>query len=238
MWRCLPNLPCQQSYKATTRLGITQCIPNRDKTVSHISLTTVQWRNKWSMVSPSILHIQHQLTRIMFRLLKFSVVKIFPKPTVHIKKATLGGWFPNAFPWKPHTIQSILHRQNTRKKGTWKTFELACFQQILSSPCPLISAEYKRSRNLDTDTISQSWVNLMKSISQCTAPSRTLKWFATKVALSREIQYNSGNDTIKGSAPHQTSLQKRILVPSPTSNSINLEKVAHPLLMYFHKLTP
>ena len=88
-WR--PSLHCQQSNKSTTRFGITQCMPNKVKTVSHISLATVQWRNRWSMDSPSTLHIQHQLTRIMFCLRKLSAVKIFPSATVQIKKVTLGG---------------------------------------------------------------------------------------------------------------------------------------------------
>ena len=46
IFQCRPNPPCQQSNKSTTRLSITQCIPKRDKTISHNSLATLQWRNR------------------------------------------------------------------------------------------------------------------------------------------------------------------------------------------------
>ena len=72
---CLPNLPFQHAKTSTTLLGITHCIPNKLKTMVHNSLAKLQWRNKWSTDSPSALHIQHQLTKIIFRLLKLSVVK-------------------------------------------------------------------------------------------------------------------------------------------------------------------
>ena len=56
---CLPNLPCQHAKTSTILLGITQCIPNKLKTIVQSSLAKAQWRNKWSTDSPSTLHIQH-----------------------------------------------------------------------------------------------------------------------------------------------------------------------------------
>ncbi len=69
-FRCCPNLPCQQANKSTTLLGITHWIPNKLNTISHKSQAMAQWRNKWSTISSSTLHIQHQPTKIIFRRLK------------------------------------------------------------------------------------------------------------------------------------------------------------------------
>ena len=50
-------------------------------------------RSKWSVVSPFLLHMQHQSTTATFHLLKLSMVKIFPKATIQIKKLTFVGTF-------------------------------------------------------------------------------------------------------------------------------------------------
>ena len=42
------------------------------------------------MDSPSVLHMQHQLTAIIPRRRKLSAVKIFPQAAIQTKKATLG----------------------------------------------------------------------------------------------------------------------------------------------------
>ncbi len=78
LWR--PNLPCQHAYRSITRLGITQLIPNRLKTAAHNSLTTRQWRNKWSMVSPLALHIQHQLIKTILHFTNCPLSISSPKP--------------------------------------------------------------------------------------------------------------------------------------------------------------
>ena len=98
MWHGPPNLPMLMSTQLTLptsqeinhHWGITQFIPNKLKITTHISLATGQWRKKWSMDSPSALHIQHQLTKMMFLLFKLPAVNIFPRATDQRKKATRG----------------------------------------------------------------------------------------------------------------------------------------------------
>ena len=77
--------PCQQSKRSSTFLGITHWTPKRKRTISHSSLES----NKWSTISPSFLHRQHQLTKMMFLLRKFSTVRIFPNKATHTNRKTL-----------------------------------------------------------------------------------------------------------------------------------------------------
>ena len=87
-----PKLPCQQARSLTTFLSITHSTPNSLKINPHNSLPRGQCNIKWSTVSSSLLHIQHQHTKIMLRFLrfsKFSTVRIFPKVVTQRKKSTL-----------------------------------------------------------------------------------------------------------------------------------------------------
>ena len=73
-----PKDPIQQENRSITELGITHCTPKRPSTIYHISIATGQWRNKWSTLSPFLLHIQHQLWIIKPRFQRFSMVRAFP----------------------------------------------------------------------------------------------------------------------------------------------------------------
>ena len=88
---CLPNLPCQEANNSLTLYGITQCIPNKQKTIDHNSYAIVQWRRRWSTYSPHLLHIKHHSSIAICLFQRLYVVKILPKATVQEKNATLGG---------------------------------------------------------------------------------------------------------------------------------------------------
>lgn len=76
----------------TTLLSITQANPILPKTTSsHRAMATSQWSNKWSIVSPLFLHIQHQSITIVWHF-QFSMVRIFPNVAVHMKSSTLASW--------------------------------------------------------------------------------------------------------------------------------------------------
>ena len=90
-FRCLPNFPCQQANGSTTIFGITQWMPNKVNTIDFKSKAIGEWIRRWSTDSPFLLHIQHQSKIKICRFLRLSIVKIFPKITVHTKKATLKG---------------------------------------------------------------------------------------------------------------------------------------------------
>ena len=51
--------PLKHANNSTTPRGITQAIPNMEKTKSHNSWAMGQWR-RWSIVSSALLHMQHQ----------------------------------------------------------------------------------------------------------------------------------------------------------------------------------
>ena len=71
---------------------MTQCIPNKQKTIDRSSYVIGQWKRRWSTDSPHFLHIKHHYTIIcLFQ--RLSVVKILPKAAVQEKNATLGGTF-------------------------------------------------------------------------------------------------------------------------------------------------
>ena len=86
----LPLGPCQHERRSKTVLGITHWTPNKTNTKSHNSRASLQCRRIWSGLSPLSLHKQHQSTKIMPRLRRLSIVKIFPSAAVHEKKATRG----------------------------------------------------------------------------------------------------------------------------------------------------
>ena len=89
--RCLAYHSFQLTNRSTTLIGITHCTPNKHKTNNHSFLATRQCHNRWSTDSPSCLHIQHQSTIGILRLLKLTTVRIFPKRAIQVKKATFVG---------------------------------------------------------------------------------------------------------------------------------------------------
>jgi hypothetical protein len=79
------SLPFQHAKSSTTHLGITHSTPNIWKTKFYNSFTISQWRRQ-SSVFPLFLHIQHQSITMMWRLQRLSIVRIFPKDVIHLKK--------------------------------------------------------------------------------------------------------------------------------------------------------
>lgn len=85
----LLNLLDQLDRSSTTPLDITHWTANNEKTVFHDSLPSGQWISKWSIVSPSFLHMKHQsITTTIQHLPKLSIVKILPKTAVQRKELT------------------------------------------------------------------------------------------------------------------------------------------------------
>ena len=91
IFRCLPNFPYQEANTSLTLYGITQYIPNKQKTIDHNSYVVGQWRRTWSTDSPHLLHIKHLLHTAICLFQRLSVVKILPKAAVQEKNTTLGG---------------------------------------------------------------------------------------------------------------------------------------------------
>ena len=69
----------------TIVFGITHWVPNKEKTSLDKVWTNLQWSNKWSMVSSSHWHRQHQLTRGKFFLTRLSIVRIPPIVHIYVK---------------------------------------------------------------------------------------------------------------------------------------------------------
>ena len=80
----------QHSNKSTTFCGITQRIPNKQKTILHISKAKGHWRRRRSTDSPHLLHIKHhsRTTKCLFR--RLSIVRILSQAAVQEKRATRG----------------------------------------------------------------------------------------------------------------------------------------------------
>ena len=63
---CLPYNLFQQGKISVTLCNITQCNPKTKKIKVHKLWATGQWSKRWSTYSPLSLHMQHQLTSILF----------------------------------------------------------------------------------------------------------------------------------------------------------------------------
>ena len=73
------DLPFQLVKSSTTTFGITQGTPNHENTMVQSFLATMQWKSRWSVVSPSLLHMQHQSSTTNLCFWRLSVVRISPK---------------------------------------------------------------------------------------------------------------------------------------------------------------
>ena len=98
--------------------------------------------------------------------------------------------------------------------------------------------EYMRAIKESTKAISQSWNDLINSMSQTWCEPWNRLMSATFASGSRVKRNKVGNCCLKGRVPHQVSCQNRILEPSPTLKPIWWEKSFHLDRMCFHKLTP
>ena len=84
LWH-LPNLPCHNT------LWHNPMNPEERKTMLQSSRAAGQWRSRWLVVSPYLLHMQHQSIIIIQRFLRLSTVRNFPKTAVQSKKLMLVG---------------------------------------------------------------------------------------------------------------------------------------------------
>jgi len=83
----------QQANSLITLLGITQDKSKRVKRALHKAEATSQWRRRWSIDSPLLLHMQHLSTIITCLFSRLSKVRILPSAADHTKKADLeGAW--------------------------------------------------------------------------------------------------------------------------------------------------
>lgn len=85
----LPQRPAQLTSRSYTLKGITKVTSTRDTVKSHNSLATLQWRSKWSIVSPSDLHMLRQ-SGILIPLFRKLSARIFPFIAAHAKNPTWG----------------------------------------------------------------------------------------------------------------------------------------------------
>ena len=111
-WRL--KLPCQQPISPKTERGITQETPKRPKTIDQRSQAKGQWRRRWSIDSPFLLHMKHQSRIHTFLFRRLSIVRHFPKAVVQTKKATLEGIF--CFQMLPNKIFEFGEFVLTKKK--------------------------------------------------------------------------------------------------------------------------
>lgn len=96
----LPQHPFQQHTRSKTFFGMTQDIPKREKVKHHISWEKEQCNNKLSIDSSLILHMQHQLVRVKFLLIRLSKVKILPEEAIQTMNEILLGTFAPKLPSK------------------------------------------------------------------------------------------------------------------------------------------
>lgn len=76
-----------------TDLGIYHLTPKTTKRKAQNSIVIEQWSNKWSIISPSCLHIQHQSTIVIYSFIRLSTMRVFPKVVVQTKITTFIGTF-------------------------------------------------------------------------------------------------------------------------------------------------
>ena len=76
IFRCLLNLPCQETNSSPTLYAINQWIPNKQNTIELNSYDIGQWRRRWSIDSPHLLYIKHQSSTAICLFQRLSVVKI------------------------------------------------------------------------------------------------------------------------------------------------------------------
>ena len=132
--RCLLNLPFQQVNKSTTLCG-TQLTTNKERASTQGSQAIDQCNSKWSMDSPSCLHIQHQLTP---HCCKISIVRIFLKAADQTKKATLSGAFTfhilfhgnSAAPSPCKTLQKDLTSKSLLLVGSNRYYLLLPYERL------------------------------------------------------------------------------------------------------------
>jgi hypothetical protein len=80
---------------------LTRHNPINWKIALHNFVATSQWRSKWSINSPQILHRQNHSIAIIFIFRKLSKVNIFPKAVVHTKNTSWESLnFPDTIPRK------------------------------------------------------------------------------------------------------------------------------------------
>jgi hypothetical protein len=78
-----------------------------------------------------------------------------------------------------------------------------------------------------TDSTSQSWTNLIKFKFQCTSLLWIHIWSGNRASLSPVMQNSFGKESYRELSLHQTSYQKLVWEPSPTTRT-KLEKASQP----------
>ena len=78
-----------------------------------ISLAVEQCNRRWEIDSPFSLHMQHQSSTITWRLLKLSMVRMWPKAAAHTKNATRRSFgFPHTLPRKRPSKKTLIRAPN------------------------------------------------------------------------------------------------------------------------------
>ena len=110
-----------QKSTSATLLGITQWTSNIGNTKKSYLMhkapsfckvwersweAATQCNNKWSMVSPHCLHMQHQSTNIIPLLIRFSPVRFFPHFAVQTKNVAFLGATSDALPRNVYPIEN------------------------------------------------------------------------------------------------------------------------------------
>ena len=96
----LPNQFLQLNKKEMTFPGKTHQIPSIWNRTPHKAKVMSQWIKRWSIDSPLLQHIQHQLTNGRPHLVRLSKLRIFPSATVHKKNNTLLGTLTDQIPFQ------------------------------------------------------------------------------------------------------------------------------------------
>lgn len=78
----LLKLPFQLAKSSIIPFSMTQLTPNRENTMVQSFLATVQWRSRWSMVFPSLIHVQHLSFTTNLHFQRLSVIRFFPRVAV------------------------------------------------------------------------------------------------------------------------------------------------------------
>jgi hypothetical protein len=227
----------QQANRSITLLGITQDKPKWVKRALHRAEATSQWRRRWSIDFPFLLHMHHLSTIITCLFLRLFKVRILSRAADYAEKAALeGAWiYHTLFQGKrlPSEQANDLNKDLTMNKPLLEETHQSLYSLSLLTmiECRIWKKEAKTSA-------SQSCASLEKLTFHWLESPKSSKLATIEASFAQAIPNKPRKRFLKNNIPHHRSCQNLAFAPSPTSNLKKLENVSHPFLMFFHNPTP
>lgn len=169
--------------------------------------------------------MQHQSTRMAFRLIRLSTVKIFPKLLSKLENN-----LSNSFK------ETVYHRNLLIRLHLKST---CTFQFPMQSIMPKVPHAYSSLKRESTISNSQSWNAWIVGFHKQDLPfsDESIKEY-THISLSIAIKDRSGFKSLNAVFPHHTSCQNHTLLLFPTTNFTWPKNLFQPAFIPHHKQHP